>query len=70
MLDSDMSRYKISGYIGAKNHIFMRGAALGTWFGDFITAWMVTDMMLQVSCHGLLSGMVCLYFSSLLNFHI
>lgn len=46
-LDSDVSAYKITGYIGAANHTFMRAAALGTWFGDFITAWMVTDMMLQ-----------------------
>ena len=43
-----MEPYKITGYIGAKNHVFMRAAALGTWFGDFLTAWMVTDMMLQV----------------------
>lgn len=46
-LDDSMGAYKITGYIGAKNHIFMRAAALGTWFGDFLTAWMVTDMMLQ-----------------------
>ena len=26
----------------------MKVAALGTWTGDFVTAWMVTDMMLQV----------------------
>lgn len=47
-LDDSMDAYKITGYIGAKNHVFMRAAALGTWFGDFLTAWMVTDMMLQV----------------------
>ena len=47
-LDDSMSAYQITGYIGAKNHVFMRGAAIGTWFGDFLTAWMVTDMMLQV----------------------
>jgi len=47
-LDDSMEPYKITGYIGAKNHVFMRAAAIGTWFGDFLTAWMVTDMMLQV----------------------
>ena len=46
-LKSGMESYAITGYIGATNSNFMRAAALGTWFGDFITAWMVTDMMLQ-----------------------
>ncbi|XP_066918710.1 transmembrane protein 117-like [Clytia hemisphaerica] len=46
-LNDDMEPYKITGYIGAKNHVFMRAAAIGTWFGDFLTSWMVTDMMLQ-----------------------
>jgi len=46
-LDSGMDKYQISGYIGTTNHIFMRVAGIGTWFGDFITSWMVTDMMLQ-----------------------
>ena len=40
--------YKISSKMGITNHSFMKAAALGTWMGDFITAWMVTDMMLQV----------------------
>ena len=40
--------YKISSKMGITNHTFMKAAALGTWMGDFITAWMVTDMMLQV----------------------
>ena len=62
-LDSSMSRYKITGYIGVKNHVFMRAAAVGTWFGDFITAWMVTDMMLQVC-------IFYIYFSQLLAFSI
>lgn len=48
-LNDTMEPYKITGYIGAKNHVFMRAAAIGTWFGDFLTAWMVTDMMLQVN---------------------
>ena len=47
-LDDAMEAYKITGYIGAKNHVFMRAAAIGTWFGDFLTSWMITDMMLQV----------------------
>ena len=47
-MKNSMEEYEITPYIGAKNSTFMRAAALGTWFGDFITAWMVTDMMLQV----------------------
>ena len=34
--------------MGIQNQTFMKAAALGTWMGDFVTAWMVTDMMLQV----------------------
>ena len=40
--------FGISSKMGITNHTFMKAAALGTWMGDFITAWMVTDMMLQV----------------------
>ena len=40
--------YAISSKMGITNQTFMKAAALGTWMGDFITAWMVTDMMLQV----------------------
>ena len=40
--------YKITSKMGITNHDFMKAAALGTWLGDFVTAWMVTDMMLQV----------------------
>ena len=47
-LHKSMEKYKITGYIGTNNSVFMRAAALGTWFGDFLTAWMITDMMLQV----------------------
>lgn len=47
LMKSDMEPYEITAYIGAKNSTFMRAGALGTWFGDFITSWMVTDMMLQ-----------------------
>lgn len=39
--------YRISGLMGLTNSIFMKAAACGTWCGDFFTAWMVTDMMLQ-----------------------
>ncbi|XP_035825513.1 transmembrane protein 117 [Aplysia californica] len=39
--------YHISSFMGINNDIFMKAAATGTWCGDFFTAWMVTDMMLQ-----------------------
>ncbi|KAK3103381.1 hypothetical protein FSP39_018842 [Pinctada imbricata] len=39
--------YRISSLMGLTNSIFMKMAATGTWCGDFFTAWMVTDMMLQ-----------------------
>ena len=48
-LGSDLSSYKLSSFFGVTNENFMKFAALGTWTGDFVTAWMVTDMMLQVS---------------------
>lgn len=48
-LGSDLDRYKLSSFFGVSNANFMKFAALGTWTGDFVTAWMVTDMMLQVS---------------------
>lgn len=35
--------------MGMENQTFMKVAAICTWLGDFITAWMVTDMMLQVN---------------------
>ncbi|XP_078586799.1 transmembrane protein 117-like [Branchiostoma floridae x Branchiostoma japonicum] len=38
---------QISDVMGLRNSSFMKAAALGTWMGDFVTAWMVTDMMLQ-----------------------
>lgn len=40
--------YVCSNNLGIENQTFMKLAAMGTWLGDFITAWMVTDMMLQV----------------------
>ena len=39
-----------SSRMNIENQTFMKLAAMGTWLGDFITAWMVTDMMLQVLC--------------------
>ena len=43
--------YLSSNNLGIQNQSFMKLAAIGTWLGDFITAWMVTDMMLQVTYH-------------------
>ncbi|XP_054631835.1 transmembrane protein 117 [Dunckerocampus dactyliophorus] len=42
-----MEHYMITEEMGIKNETFMKMAAVGTWMGDFVTAWMVTDMMLQ-----------------------
>ncbi|XP_052798505.1 transmembrane protein 117-like isoform X2 [Mya arenaria] len=39
--------YRISDLMGISNDFFMKVAACGTWCGDFFTAWMVTDIMLQ-----------------------
>ena len=50
-IGSDLGRYKLSSFFGVSNANFMKLAALGTWTGDFVTAWMVTDMMLQVSMY-------------------
>nr|XP_022330915.1 transmembrane protein 117-like isoform X5 [Crassostrea virginica] len=44
---SDTENYRISDLMGITNSLFMKMAACGTWCGDFFTAWMVTDMMLQ-----------------------
>ena len=43
-----LAPYVTSHNLGIQNQTFMKMAAIGTWLGDFITAWMVTDMMLQV----------------------
>ncbi|XP_071040319.1 transmembrane protein 117 isoform X2 [Parasteatoda tepidariorum] len=40
-------RFYINSHMGITNATFMKAAACGTWIGDFVTAWMVTDMMLQ-----------------------
>ncbi|CAL1267183.1 unnamed protein product [Larinioides sclopetarius] len=39
--------FHINSHMGITNANFMKAAACGTWIGDFVTAWMVTDMMLQ-----------------------
>ncbi|KAK8771224.1 hypothetical protein V5799_025532 [Amblyomma americanum] len=39
--------FRINALMGVTNASFMKVAACGTWLGDFLTAWMVTDMMLQ-----------------------
>ncbi|KAH3727635.1 transmembrane protein 117-like [Dreissena polymorpha] len=41
------SDWRISDLMGVSNAIFMKVSACGTWCGDFFTAWMVTDIMLQ-----------------------
>ena len=43
-----LAPYVTSHNLGIQNQTFMKMAAMGTWLGDFFTAWMVTDMMLQV----------------------
>ncbi|XP_075065176.1 transmembrane protein 117 [Mixophyes fleayi] len=47
LIAGNMSPYIITEYMGIRNESFMKVAAVGTWMGDFVTAWMVTDMMLQ-----------------------
>ncbi|XP_072408068.1 transmembrane protein 117 isoform X2 [Chiloscyllium punctatum] len=47
LIAGNMSPYFINKYMGMRNETFMKLAAVGTWLGDFVTAWMVTDMMLQ-----------------------
>lgn len=31
----------VTEYMGIRNESFMKIAAVGTWMGDFVTAWMV-----------------------------
>uniref|UniRef100_A0A8C0A1F6 Transmembrane protein 117 n=1 Tax=Anas zonorhyncha TaxID=75864 RepID=A0A8C0A1F6_9AVES len=47
IMEGNMSAYIITDFMGIRNENFMKVAAVGTWMGDFVTAWMVTDMMLQ-----------------------
>ena len=44
----ELEAYKVTHFLGMENKTFMKAAGMGTWMGDFVTAWMVTDMMLQV----------------------
>lgn len=46
---SEMDQYHSTDNMHIENKTFMKMAAIGTWLGDFITAWMVLDMMLQVT---------------------
>ncbi|XP_069484115.1 transmembrane protein 117 isoform X2 [Ambystoma mexicanum] len=47
LMAGNMRSHIITDYMGIRNQTFMKIAAVGTWMGDFVTAWMVTDMMLQ-----------------------
>lgn len=40
--------YVVSSNMQMKYETFMKGAMATVWFGHFLTAWMVTDVMLQV----------------------
>ena len=57
-----MDRVHASRRMGMENQTFMKVAAICTWLGDFITAWMVTDMMLQVNTYTILIGSEQWYF--------
>ncbi|XP_036432183.1 transmembrane protein 117 isoform X1 [Colossoma macropomum] len=47
LMTGGMGPHMVTEYMGIRNESFMKMAAVGTWMGDFVTAWMVTDMMLQ-----------------------
>ncbi|XP_062858946.1 transmembrane protein 117 [Trichomycterus rosablanca] len=51
LLMTGMGPHMVTEYMGIRNESFMKMAAVGTWMGDFVTAWMVTDMMLQDSLY-------------------
>lgn len=36
------SAHMVTEYMGIRNESFMKMAAVGTWMGDFVTAWMVS----------------------------
>ncbi|XP_014664882.1 PREDICTED: transmembrane protein 117-like [Priapulus caudatus] len=44
---ADSAPYIITAAMNVRYETFMKMAASATWLGDFVTAWMVTDMMLQ-----------------------
>lgn len=37
----------VTEYMGIRNESFMKIAAVGTWMGDFVTAWMVRFELLH-----------------------
>lgn len=39
------SAYIITDFMGIRNENFMKVAAVGTWMGDFVTAWMVRNII-------------------------
>lgn len=41
------SAYIITDFMGIRNENFMKVAAVGTWMGDFVTAWMVRNTVLH-----------------------
>ncbi|KAG9490235.1 hypothetical protein GDO78_005885 [Eleutherodactylus coqui] len=43
LIAGNMSPYIITEYMGIRNESFMKAAAVGTWMGDFVTAWMLQD---------------------------
>ncbi|XP_077373471.1 transmembrane protein 117 isoform X2 [Festucalex cinctus] len=47
LMVGSMQSHMVTDHMGIRNESFMKIAAVGTWMGDFVTAWMVTDMMLQ-----------------------
>ncbi|XP_058502621.1 transmembrane protein 117 [Solea solea] len=47
LMAGSMGPHMVTEYMVIRNESFMKIAAVGTWMGDFVTAWMVTDMMLQ-----------------------
>ncbi|XP_060764766.1 transmembrane protein 117 [Neoarius graeffei] len=51
LMTEGMRTHMVTEYMGIRNESFMKMAAVGTWMGDFVTAWMVTDMMLQDSLY-------------------
>lgn len=38
----------VTEYMGIRNESFMKIAAVGTWMGDFVTAWMVRFQLFPV----------------------
>lgn len=40
--------HMVTEYMGIRNESFMKIAAVGTWMGDFVTAWMVRFELIRV----------------------